>query len=136
MVWAEQQPVRLNLRRPFNDSEFEAREEQSWPLPRTKWFSIYLSARDLTLSCDKPKQPAGLALDALKKLVTLMPPPLRAETETTGSLAAKIFVSSSTSDMDLFLTFQPFSPDGRELDFQGTVDPHTFGSRVATSITS
>ena len=123
--WAEQPPVRLNLRRPFNNSVFEVREEQSWPLPSTKWSPIYLSAGGLTLSWDKPEEPASLVFDALEKSVTLMSPPLRVETEITGPLAAKIFASSSTSDMDLFLTFQAFSPEGYEVDFQGTVDPHT-----------
>ena len=123
--WAEQPPVRLNIRRPFNDSQFDVRKEQSWPLPSTKWTSIYMSAKDLTLSWIKPEQPGSLVFDALKEPVTLMSPPLETETEITGPLAAKVFASSSTSDMDLFLTFQAYSPNGREVDFQGTVDPHT-----------
>jgi predicted acyl esterase len=28
-------------------------------------------------------------------------------------------------DADLFVTLQAFSPDGREVEFRGTVDPHT-----------
>ena len=34
-------------------------------------------------------------------------------------------LSSSTVDADLFVTVQAFAPDGREVDFQGTIDPHT-----------
>jgi uncharacterized protein len=34
-------------------------------------------------------------------------------------------VSSSTVDADLFVTVQAFSPEGREVEFQGTIDPHT-----------
>ena len=36
-----------------------------------------------------------------------------------------LFISSSTVDADLFVTVQAFSADGREVEFQGTVDPHT-----------
>lgn len=54
-----------------------------------------------------------------------MSPPLAEETEITGPLALKLFISSSTIDADLFVTLQAFSPDGREVEFQGTVDPHT-----------
>src|SRR4029077_1957755 len=54
-----------------------------------------------------------------------MSPPLEQETEITGPMALKIYVSSSTIDADLFVTVQAFSPDGREVDFQGTIDPHT-----------
>jgi predicted acyl esterase len=50
---------------------------------------------------------------------------LEKETELTGPIALKLFVSSSTVDADLFVTMQAFSPEGREVEFQGTVDPHT-----------
>ena len=40
-------------------------------------------------------------------------------------MALKVPISSSTVDADLFVTVQAFSPDGREVEFQGTVDPHT-----------
>ena len=54
-----------------------------------------------------------------------MSPPLERETEITGPMALKLHVSSSTVDADLFVTVQAFSPDGREVEFQGTIDPHT-----------
>ena len=54
-----------------------------------------------------------------------MSPPLKQETEITGPMAAKLYVSSSTIDCDLFVTLQAFSPNGREVYFQGTVDPKT-----------
>ncbi len=43
-----------------------------------------------------------------------MTPPLKAETEITGPVAAKLFVSSSTTDADLFLVLRVFSagPEG------------------------
>jgi predicted acyl esterase len=47
------------------------------------------------------------------------------ETEITGPLAARLFVSSSTTDADLFLVFRVFSPDLREVVFMGAIDPHT-----------
>jgi predicted acyl esterase len=40
-------------------------------------------------------------------------------------MALKLFLSSTTVDADLFVTVMAFSPDGREVEFQGTVDPHT-----------
>ena len=54
-----------------------------------------------------------------------MSPPLKQETEITGPMAVKLYVSSSTRDCDLFVTLQAFSPKGREVYFQGTVDPKT-----------
>ncbi|MFQ6111940.1 MAG: CocE/NonD family hydrolase C-terminal non-catalytic domain-containing protein, partial [Nitrospinota bacterium] len=43
----------------------------------------------------------------------------------TGPSAAKLFVSSSTTDADLFLVLRVFAPDLKEVVFQGALDPHT-----------
>ncbi|KAK5174298.1 uncharacterized protein LTR77_001378 [Saxophila tyrrhenica] len=121
--WDGEPPVQLHLRRPFSDN-FELRKEQSWPLHDTKWTKIYFSAGDSSLIWERPAEESANTFKALSETVTLMSAPLEKETEITGPLAATIFASSTTTDMDLFLTFQAFAPDGREVDFQGTIDPH------------
>src|SRR5205823_1535769 len=57
--------------------------------------------------------------------VTFMSPPLVHETEITGPVAARLFVSSTTADADLFLVLRVFTPDMREVVFMGAIDPHT-----------
>ena len=47
--------------------------------------------------------------------LSLVTPPLPADTEITGPLAAVLWVSSSTEDMDLFLTLRNIGPDGKEI---------------------
>jgi hypothetical protein len=47
------------------------------------------------------------------------------ELEITGPVAAKLFVSSQTSDADLFLVLRVFAPDGKEVVFIGSNDPRT-----------
>ena len=54
-----------------------------------------------------------------------MTEPLDREIEITGPSAAKLFVSSSTADADLFVVLRVFDPDGEEVVFQGAIDPHT-----------
>ena len=126
--WDDEAPVQLNIRRPFSTA-FEKRTAQDWPLPNTAWTPIYLSAGESTtsptLAWEQPSQLSALTFKALGEPLVFMSPPLEEETEITGPLAAMIFAASSTVDMDLFLTFQAFAPDGREVEFQGTVDPHT-----------
>ena len=46
-------------------------------------------------------------------------------TEITGPMAAKLFISSSTADADLFLIVRVFDPQGKELTFFGSTDPNT-----------
>jgi predicted acyl esterase len=57
--------------------------------------------------------------------VTFWMPPFENETEITGPVAVKLFVSSSTADADLFVVLRVFRPDGSEVVFKGAVDPHT-----------
>ena len=54
-----------------------------------------------------------------------MTSPMDSETEVTGPIAAKLFVSSSTSDADLFVVVRVFDPEGEEVTFMGAIDPHT-----------
>jgi hypothetical protein len=63
------------------------------------------------------------ALDAL--LHGLRRPAADRETEITGPVAAKLFVSPETRDADLFLIVRVFTPDMKEVTFQGALDPHT-----------
>ena len=54
-----------------------------------------------------------------------MSAPFDRETEITGPLAARLFVSSSSGDADLFLVVRVFTADLREVTFMGAIDPHT-----------
>jgi hypothetical protein len=120
--WSEQPPVQLNIRHP--GERFELRAEQEWPLARTDWSKLHLHPGD-TLSWDAPAQDAEVAYEATGDGVTLSLPPMETATEITGPLAAKLWVSSSTDDADLFLVLRVFDPDGEEVVFHGAVDPHT-----------
>src|SRR5262249_42247848 len=47
------------------------------------------------------------------------------ETEITGPVAARLFVSSTTTDADLFCVLRLLRPGGREVTFPGAIDPNT-----------
>jgi predicted acyl esterase len=66
-----------------------------------------------------------LAYDAMGEGLTFSTPPLEKETEITGPSALKLFISSSTIDADIFAVLRVFDPDGKEVVFQGALDPHT-----------
>jgi predicted acyl esterase len=55
--------------------------------------------------------------------LTLRTAPLKEEVEITGPLQAKIFISSETTDADLFVVLRVFDPDGNEVLFQGANEP-------------
>jgi len=119
----EQPPVLLNVR--HADGRFVPRAEQEWPLARTAWTTYYLDPQARTLGTRPIEQPSPVTYEALGEGVQFAMPPLREPTEVTGPITAKLFISSSTADADLFLTVQAFDPDGNELTFQGALDPNT-----------
>jgi hypothetical protein len=104
---------------------FEERVEKEWPLARTQWTKFYFDFAGGALVTQPPAEPASHSFDAMGDGVTLMTPPLAAETEITGPSAVKLFLSSSTADADIFAVLRVFSSDMKEIVFQGAIDPHT-----------
>jgi len=121
--WGRQPRVLLQVRHP--GEQFAERAENEWPIARTKWTKLYLNSADFSLTETSLTGEVRATFDALGEGVTFMTPPLKQETEITGPVAARLFVSSSTTDADLFLVLRVFSADMKEIVFQGAIDPHT-----------
>ncbi len=119
--WKNQSRVQLQVR---HIDKFVQRRENEWPLARTRWSRFYLGS-NFGLNTKNDDLSKAISFDALGEGVTFISGPLEKETEITGPLAARLLVSSSTADADLFLVFRVFTPDLREVVFQGAIDPHT-----------
>lgn len=120
--WDAQPPVALRVRHP--GEVFVDRAENEWPLARTRWTKLYLDSTHLALT---PEYAAGpeLAYRTTGDGLLFRSAPLPESTEITGPVAAKIFLSSDTTDADVFLALVVFDPAGREVTFQGSNDPRT-----------
>ena len=120
--WDRQPRVQLQVR---HIDLFVERHEAEWPIARTRWTKYHLDPAHHALVPGPCGSAASTSYDASGDGVTFLSAPLEHETEITGPLAARLFVSSSTTDADLFLVFRVFSPDMREVVFMGAIDPHT-----------
>ena len=120
--WNRQPRVQLQVR---HVDRFVERQENEWPLARTQWTKFYLDPAGQALTRSVPAGSAQLEYDALGEGLTFVSAPLVRQTEITGPSACKLWVSSSTSDADFFLVLRVFTPDFREVVFQGAIDPHT-----------
>jgi len=120
--WDKQPPVQLQVR---HLDRFVERTETEWPLKRTKWTRFYLDPADCSLGPKAATAKKVLRFDAMGDGITFLTPPLTQEIEITGPSAVRLFVSSSTSDADIFAVLRVFSPDLKEIVFQGAIDPHT-----------
>jgi predicted acyl esterase len=121
--WTKQPKVLLQVRHP--GEKFVERHEQEWPLARTQWTKLYLNPADQSLGREPLARAGEITYGGFSDGVTFLTPPLPAETEITGPIAAKLFVSSETTDADLFLVVRVFRPNLQEVTFQGALDPHT-----------
>ena len=121
--WDRQPKVQLNVRHP--GEKFELRQEQEWPLKRTRWTKLYLQPDAATLSTEPPARSGKVSYQGFSEGVTFMLPPQQQAMEITGPSAVKLFLSSSTIDADVFAVLRVFTPDMKEVVFHGALDPHT-----------
>jgi len=121
--WNKQPKVQLQVRHP--GEKFVERHESEWPLKRTQWTKFYIEPSDMSLSTTPQKKKGEVTYGGFSDGVTFMTAPLEEDMEITGPIASKLFVSSATTDADMFLVVRVFGPDMKEVTFQGALDPHT-----------
>jgi uncharacterized protein len=134
----DEPPVKLAIRK--GRDAIEWRHEHEWPLARTRWTKLYFDLSEPDGAALVEHNPAATASRTYQSFnlgtmgstsaassqvmgggikpgmgISLQTPPLPADLEVTGPLMANIWVSSSTEDMDLFLTLRNFDANGNEV---------------------
>jgi predicted acyl esterase len=122
-TWSKQPRVALNIRHP--GEKFILRAENEWPLARTQWTKYFLQSDGLALATAAPKAAATLRYETTGDGLTFRLPASDKPLEITGPVAAKLWVSSETTDADIFLALRLFDPAGKEVTFIGSNDPRT-----------
>ncbi|MEN0139181.1 MAG: CocE/NonD family hydrolase [Rhodococcus sp. (in: high G+C Gram-positive bacteria)] len=120
--WEDQPPVRLNVR--HVDGTFEGRDEQEWPLARTRWTRFHLDAAAGSLSTTDPAGEHSVDFPALGPGADFWTAPLTEPLEITGPASARVRLTSSTTDADLFVTLRVQDPDGNEVSLVSAIDEH------------
>lgn len=115
--WSDEPRVQLAIRRP--DGSAQMRHEHEWPLARTAWTRWYLQAPSASLSLQAPATSGEVAYRAMQDSVSFSTPAFESDTEFTGPAALRLWVSSSTADMDVFVVLRVFDPQGEECTFVG-----------------
>jgi len=118
--WSAQPPVRLNVR--HVDGSFEGRDEQEWPLARTRWTAFHLDAATGSLSTTAPTTEGRVEFEALGPGAEFWTAPLAEPVEITGPSAARIRLASSTADADVFVTLRVQDPAGKEISLVSAID--------------
>ncbi len=118
--WADTKPVHLQVR---HTDRFEERFEDAWPIPRTEWTPYYIHPGG-DLSQVAPLDTGKSEFSATGDGLTFRSTALASDMEFTGPVSARLWVSSTTEDADLFVVFRVFDPQGDEVVFQGAVEPN------------
>jgi predicted acyl esterase len=113
--------VSLNIRHPHE--KFVVRGENEWPLARTQWTKYFLDPVGQALAPQPPNAVTTLDYDTTGDGLTFRTPAMTHSFEITGPVAAKLWVSSQTTDADLFLALRLFDPAGQEITYIGSNDP-------------
>ena len=120
--WEKEPKVEVAVRAADDTVKRVARDTQ-WPLTGTKWTRFYLDASGLTLGATAPDKATSASYAAIGEGLTFSTAPLERSIEFAGPIKAKLFVSSSTDDMDLFATLRAFDPEEKEITFLSAVEP-------------
>jgi uncharacterized protein len=121
--WEKQPRVQLQVRHP--GEKFVERHENEWPLARTQWTKFHLDPDGMRLSAKPAAAEKSVTYEGMGEGVTFSTPPLERETEITGPSALKLWISSATTDADIFAVLRIYDPQGKEVLFQGALDPKT-----------
>jgi predicted acyl esterase len=127
-------PVRFIMR--TGHGTFEWREEETWPVPGTRYESWFLDAQSAALRLTAPGVPAMAAYsgDADETVAPLcasfLSDPLGEPLELAGHFSATLWVSATAHDMDVFVALHVIDDKGSELHYgreRGSDAPVTWG---------
>ena len=101
---------------------YATRPEQEWPLKRAQYARFYLDASAMKLAAEPVSGESKTTFEAGKSTAAFTMT-FDKDVELTGPLAAHLWVSSSMTDADLFVTLQMFDEQGKEITYLGASDP-------------
>lgn len=120
--WENEPRVEVGLRT-VDDRIARNMTGTQWPLAETRWQSIYLDAASCALVNGAPLAEASLSYEVSAEGAVFRTSPLEHDVELAGPAVASLWVSSATTDMDLFATLRAYGPDGKEAVFVTAIEP-------------
>ena len=120
--WEKEPAVEVAIRAP-GDTVVRMEKGSEWPLAGTRWTRFHLDAASMRIGTAAPQVEAAASYAAISEGVTFSTAPLDRDTDIAGPVKARLWVSSSTDDMDIFATLRAFDPQGGELTFFSATEP-------------
>jgi len=131
--WHTQPRVQLAVRQV--DGSTVRRDADQWPLPDTRWTPHYLDLATGALTTDQPTTDTTASYESTSDGLTLVTEPTSRTNTVLGPVSATLYISSSTTDADLFLTLDALDPAGIPInlrDHRGGLTPVSIGWQRAS----
>ncbi|GAA2059013.1 CocE/NonD family hydrolase [Williamsia deligens] len=112
---------RVVMHVPDTDGGYRTRTSHTWPPHDTIWTELHLNPVSRTLDPETPQITTDLHFAADGEGLTFTSAPMVGDTDIVGPMAARLHVSTYSSDTDLFLTVRVIDPDGSEVTFVGAI---------------
>ena len=126
--WRGQPQVQLTVR--HADGTSTIRTTSEWPVPGTDWRPYYLDLTQEAMLASPPESASQATYEADGPGVTLHTPAVTEDTTIIGPVSATLWLSSSTTDADLFLVLDAIDPNGQRVelrDHRGGITPMSVG---------
>ncbi|MGO8965022.1 CocE/NonD family hydrolase [Mycobacterium sp.] len=114
---------RVLMHIPNPDGTSTPRTADGWPPSDTIWQELHLTADRSLRPTATPTQTGTVSFDGFTGSADFTTAPFETDTDIVGPLAARLHVSTTAAEADLFLTVRLFDPDGAEVTFDGSVAP-------------
>lgn len=114
--WEKGAPLVLAIRHPDKSVD---RAETAWPLASTQWTRYFLDTKTGSLSPHATRAEAVGEYAGMSDGLTFTTAPFPTDSEFTGPVKLKLWVRSSTSDMDIFAALRLLRPDGSDVGYVG-----------------
>lgn len=118
--WETTPRVHLAVRWP---DRVQSASADAWPLPQAQPLKLFLDAGQIALRSAAGTVVDSVSYNGLSDGVAFQTAPMAADTILAGPISARLWLSSSTSDADVFVTLQLMSPEQKEVTFTGALDP-------------
>lgn len=119
--WEKEIKVEVSVRAP-DDSVARVVSDRQWPLTGTRWTRLALDAESGSLSAQAAATSSSVSYPATGKGVSFRTAPLEMPLSFAGPIKLRLWVSSDTEDMDLFVTLRSYEANGKEATFYSATE--------------
>jgi predicted acyl esterase len=119
--WEKEPKVEVSIRG-ADDKVSRWVKDTQWPLSGTQWKKLPLDLQGKVLG---KAGNGSLSFDSTGPGIALRSAPFDKATTFAGPLKVRLWVSSTTSDMDLFITLRAYDAKGGEVAFLSSMEPNS-----------